>query len=129
MRPGSLRGWAGLVTQLGGDPIALLGEAGLPHDALTDEDVPISARRAMSLLEISATSTTCPDFGLQLSLFQDLDALGPLMALLPNGTSVRATLELVGQWLFVHSPALGLSITRDGDRAAIVIDQIGRAHV
>lgn len=122
VRPGSVRGWADLVTQLGGDAPALLRAANLADDALADEDFPISARGAMSLLELSANSLGCPDFGLQLALFQDVDALGPLTAALRNASTVRATLGLASEWLFVHSPALRLSIEEDGDRAAIVFD-------
>lgn len=122
MRPGSLRGWSDLVARLGGDPRALLRSAGLAEDALADEDFPISAHGAMTLLELSAHALACPDFGLRLSLFQDVDALGPLEAVLRNAATVRATLGLASRWLFVHSPALRLSIEEDGERAAIVFD-------
>ncbi|WP_330455098.1 MULTISPECIES: AraC family transcriptional regulator [unclassified Streptomyces] len=128
VRPGSLRGWPDLVTQLGGDPPALLRSASLAEDALTDEDTPISARGAMALLELSANSLDCPDFGLRLSLFQDVDALGPLTAVLRNASTIRATLDLASEWLFVHSPALRLSIEEDGDRAAIVFDLLLEPH-
>ena len=128
VRPGSLRGWSDLVAQLGGDPPALLRAAHLAEDALEDEDSPISARGAMTLLELSANSLGCPDFGLQLSLFQDVDALGPLTAVLRNASTVRATLGLASEWLFVHSPALRLSIEEDGSRAAIVFDLLLEPH-
>ncbi len=122
MRPGSLRGWSELVARLGGEPSALLEAAGLPPDALDDEDALIPARAGMHLLELAADSLACPDFALQLSLYQDVDAFGPLTAAMRNTPTVQSTLDVVSQWLFIHSPAVALSVEAGGDHATIAFD-------
>ncbi|GEE00769.1 HTH-type transcriptional regulator VirS [Gordonia spumicola] len=124
VRPGSLRGWTELVTQLGGEPSALLEDAGLPPDALVDEDALISARAAMHLLERAAGDLECPDFALQLSHYQDIDAFGPLTAALRNAPTVRAFWILASQWLFIHSPAVTLSVEEADGSAAILFDLV-----
>ena len=120
--PGSLRGWSDLVTRLGGLPSPLLETAGLPPDALDDEDALIPARAGMQLLELAADTLACPDFALQLSLYQDVDAFGPLTAAMRNTPTVRGTLDLVSQWLFVHSAAVALSVELGTDHTAIAFD-------
>ncbi|MEE1765187.1 AraC family transcriptional regulator [Streptomyces sp. SP18BB07] len=114
VRAATLRGWASLVRELGGDPDALLASARLPGHALEYEDALVPARPAMHLLEASAIALRCPDFGLRMAHAQDPTALGPLALVLQNTPTVREMIQTAAQYLFVHSPSLTLALIPAG---------------
>jgi AraC-like DNA-binding protein len=62
------------------------------------------------MLEASAEDLGCPDFGLRLSRWQGLDILGPIAVIARNAHTVLGGLEMIGRYLYVHSPALTLTL-------------------
>ena len=113
IRGASLRGFAGLVESLGGDPGELVRRFGIPADALTSDEglVPITSHDLM--LDAAARDLNCPDFGLRLARAQDIGVLGRLALAIQASTTAAEALECASRFLFVHSPALSIGVEPD----------------
>jgi len=111
LRAAGLRGFRSLVRRLGGDPDELLLRHGLTPSSLDDEDALLPIRPVGHLLEQSARSLRCPDFGLQLASYQDVSILGPLAVAIQHSPTVRDALQCASRYLFMHSPAVAFSIS------------------
>jgi hypothetical protein len=112
VRAGGLRGYQALVRDLGGDPASLLRHHGLTRAALAEEDALIPLQAHIRLLEATAGTLNCPDFGLRLAQTLDIDILGPLaiaIAILSATTVLDAALN-VSRYLFVHSTGVAVTI-------------------
>lgn len=122
IRATSLRGFDTLVAELGGDPSDYLRRFGIDQAALTDDSdrvVPITAHDLM--LDTAARELRCPDLGLRLAQRQDLTILGPLALAIESSTTVGEAVECASRFLFVHSPALRISVEADPlDRRGVV---------
>lgn len=123
IRATSLRGFTPLVERLGGDPAELLTRFGIPAGALDSDEamVPITAHDLM--LDTAASELDCPDFGLRLADDQDLTVLGPLALAIESSSTVAEALDCASQYLFVHSPALKISLEADplGHRQVVAL--------
>ena len=121
IRAASLRGFATLVRELGGDPAEHLTRFGLPRDALDGDDglIPITAHDLM--LDTAAHELSCPDFGLRLASFQDLTILGPLALAIQASSTVAEALQCASRFMFVHSPALSVAVEPDPRRGRGVV--------
>lgn len=123
IRAASLRGFGPLVERLGGDPAELLARFGIGADVLESDDamVPITAHDLM--LDAAALQLDCPDFGLQLASSQDLGILGPLALAIESSSTPAEALQCASQYLFVHSPALKISLEPDplGHRQVVAL--------
>ena len=109
IRATALWGYGELVQELGEDPERLRQRFRIPPGVENQQDafIPIDAYARM--LEASAEDLRCPDFGLRLSRWQGLDILGPIAVIARNAQTVLAGLEMIGRYLYVHSPALTLA--------------------
>jgi len=110
VRVGGLRGYTELVRQLGGDPLKLTRDCGIPDDTLDDEDDLIPYRQLIHLLEQTASELEVADFGLRLAASQDIGILGPLAVAMQNSTTVEEAMRCATTYLFIQSPALSLDI-------------------
>lgn len=110
IRTTNLRGYKALVSSLGGDPQQLLQELHVPDDLEDKNDTFMPFRQLALLLEISANSLNCPDFGLRISQWQGPSILGPIAVMIRNADTVQSAMEDVAKYLHVHSPALSFSI-------------------
>lgn len=113
IRAASLRGFASLVRELGGDPAGLLRRFGLVEAALDDDDalVPITAHDRM--LDAAAAELDCPDLGLRLASSQDITVLGPIALAIEAAPSVWEAMAVASRFMFVHSPALSIGLAPD----------------
>ncbi|RAG82477.1 AraC family transcriptional regulator [Streptacidiphilus pinicola] len=113
IRGASLRGFACLVEELGGDPREFLERFAIPPRALTSEEgiVPITSHDLM--LDTVARELRCPDFGLRLACAQDLSVLGRLALAVQASSTVAQALECASRFMFVHSPALSVGVEPD----------------
>lgn len=113
VRAASLRGFTGLVEELGGDPDLLLDRFGLSRDLIASDDelVPITDHDLM--LDAAAAELSCPDLGLRLAEVQDLSILGPLALAIQSSPTVTEALRCASRFMFVHSPALSVGIEPD----------------
>lgn len=112
IRTAALRGYSDLVRELGGDPESLLTRFGIAVGAPQRDDDFIPVDAFIRLLEASAEDLNCPDFGLRLSRFQGLDILGPIAVIARNAQTVLGGFEAIARYLYVHSPALRLTVRR-----------------
>lgn len=121
IRAASLHGFFDLVHRLGGDPVAFTTLCGLDSDAARDGVgyLPITLHDLM--LDMAAQELHTPDFGLQLAGMQTLDVLGPLSDLIAASDGAAAAWQAVEDYMFVHSPALRLSLHDDPLRSGGVL--------
>jgi AraC-like DNA-binding protein len=112
IRAAAMWGYPELVRELGGDPEAFLSRFHIPSGAEHQEDAFMSFDAFIRMLEASADDLQCPDFGLRLSSRQGLHILGPLAVIARNAQTVLSGVEAIGRYLYIHSPALGLTERR-----------------
>ena len=109
VRTDSLRGFKDLVTNLGGDPIALLEGVGIEPALLERGRGEIPYRKQMELFETAAARLACPDFGMRLAAFQATQGatkvLGPLEVAMRNSPTLGAAYRYCADHLHVYSSA------------------------
>jgi AraC-like DNA-binding protein len=117
IRSAGLRGFRAVVTELGGDPEACAARAGLDPAALDADDLLVPDVAVAEVLEVAARDLARPDLGLLVAARQDLGMLGPLALAIQNSPTVADTLECTSRYLFVHAPALSLTLEPDPEGA------------
>ena len=113
IRSTSLMGYIDLVEQLGGDPEALLRQFMIDPARVRNLDGVISHGAMIQVLEQSAKSLNCPDFGLQLSRRQDLMILGPLAVIALNSPTVGEALAQIRRYMHYYAPGVLMEIHRE----------------
>ncbi len=93
VRSSVLTGYRDLVVGLHGDPVALLRRYKIDPGAIDRRDALISFRSVVRLLEDTAQTLACPDFGLRMSQQQDLAILGPVAIIGLNSPTVGDALR------------------------------------
>ena len=122
IRAVTLRGFAALVRELGGDAAGLLAAHGLDEDRISQGGNSFVALDVVErLMEDAAVLLDAPDFGLRLAAQQDIRILGPLAIAMENARSIGEATEFASQYLFIHSPALSLTRVPDPAGAKHVI--------
>ncbi len=112
IRVAALRGFDELVSQLGGDPAALLKSERIDPGAFASPDNRISYAAMIRLLEGTARELKCPDFGLRLSAFQDINILGPAAMIALYSDTVGACLEAIATYFYVHTRGGAVRLVR-----------------
>ena len=107
----ALYGYGELVTELGGNPEALLRAHHIPQELLEDWANLIPFKNGAALFEHSAKLLRCPDFGLRLGSNHAPDILGALAIALRNCPTVGDALHCATRHAF------GLTLTLEaGER-------------
>lgn len=121
MRGTSLSNFARLVTELGGDPVELLRQAGIDPDIAGRDDVFVSLKRVAAAIENAATSTGAVDFGRRLAMLQGIEILGPVGVAARTSATIHDALGIFEKFLTAYSPGLGLQVSTlsDPDRSFI----------
>ncbi|HSW11457.1 MAG TPA: AraC family transcriptional regulator ligand-binding domain-containing protein [Solimonas sp.] len=110
VRADALRHYPELVASLGGDARALLRAVRIPPQALRNAEGFVSFRAMLELLELSAETLDCKDFGLRLAKQQGIDIFGPLSLAAQNCETVGDALECFQRFFHTHNPALEISL-------------------
>lgn len=110
VRGTALSGYPELVTELGGDPGALLLAAGVPDGSVGAHDIFVPYRAVILAVESAATATGCPDFGRRLALRQDIGNFGPLGVAARTAATVGGGFSIVERFLSAYSPAISARI-------------------
>jgi len=110
IRATNLWGYADLVRELGGDPARMLARFHIPPGVETEHDSFVPLEAFVRMLEASAAEFSCPDFGLRLSRWQGLEILGPVAVIARNAQTLQDALGAIARYLYVHSPALTLTV-------------------
>ena len=113
IRASALRGFAALVSELGGSGPEFLAASGLDETEIAGRDAFLSLGAVERLLEGAASQLSVPDFGLRMAAQQDLDFMGPVAVAIENSRTIGEALECAKRYLFVHSPALSLEPIAD----------------
>ena len=113
IRASALRGYAALVSALGGSGPEFLAASGLDETEIAGRDAFVSLGVVERLLEGAASQLSVPDFGLRMAAQQDLDFMGPVAVAIENSRTIGEALECAKRYLFVHSPALSLAPIAD----------------
>lgn len=110
IRATNLWGYGDLIRELGADPQPFLSRLGIRSGVEYEEDAFIPFEAAARLLEASANELNCPDLGLRLSRWQGMDILGPIAVIARNAQTLLDGLESIAGYLYIHSPALKLTV-------------------
>lgn len=118
IRSAGLRGLRATVVSLGGDADLYARLGGLDPAALDADDILMPDVAAATTLELAASDLGCPDLGLRVARRQDLSLLGPLALAIQNAPTVAEALECTSRYLFLHAPAMRLTLEADPDGVA-----------
>jgi AraC-like DNA-binding protein len=110
IRATNLWGYCDLMRELGADPQPFLKRFDIQPGIEHQEEAFISLDAFVRMLEASSAELDCLDFGLRLSRWQGLDILGPIAVIARNAQTLLGGLESIAQYLYVHSPALTLTV-------------------
>lgn len=102
VRVSGLTGFAGLVSELGGDAQRLIAACGLSPSTLANPDHIIPFGLGARLLHLAAAELQCPHFGLLLGQRQDLALLGPIGFLMQHSPDVRSALANLLRYMHLH---------------------------
>lgn len=106
LRSAALLGSSELYTSLGGSSQDI-GECSRFHlDHYNPGESYIAFREAIELLECAADRLGRPDYGLQLSMLQDLDVLGALGVAAQAMQTLRDSYRMAEQFMGYHSPLI-----------------------
>lgn len=111
IRAAALQGFRRMVDNMGADPGAFLRAAGIDPRSLDSPDNRISYAAMIRLLEDCATALRCPDFGLRLSRYQDIDILGPAAMIAHYSDTVGDSLKSIATYLYVHTSGATVRVT------------------
>lgn len=118
VRASALEGFTETVTALGGDANALLRAAGIPAN-LSDPDAWISYTALLQLLELAATATDCPHFGLEMSQRQGPSMLGVVGFAMQQAPNVGTALNELASHFAHHNQGAEVSLETSGDLAML----------
>lgn len=96
-------GFRRLTSDLRGDADALLRAAAIVPSHLDTPDRRISYAAVIGLLEDSAGKLNCPDFGLRLSEYQDINITGPAAMIALHSETVGECLRAIATYFYVHA--------------------------
>ena len=118
-----LTGYSDLVAGFNADLTPLLLRYKIDPEALKRPDAQISFRAVVRLLEATAQTLQCPDFGLRMSQRQDLTILGPIAVIGLNSPTVGAALRAMIEHLSFYSPVVITTIEpQDEERVHLTYD-------
>ncbi|MGV9711165.1 AraC family transcriptional regulator [Gordonia sp. NPDC003424] len=127
IRGTSLRGYPQLVSELGGDPDALLASAGIQASDVGNFDAFITYLAHIDAVESAARATRTPDFGRRLAQRQGIEMFGPVGVAARTAQSVASAIDIFENYLGTYSPSNSVVI-EPGDETSFVEFKILIAH-
>ena len=105
-RASVVQGWEKLASDLGADPAIIYKQSGLSPSDLDDPDAQLPSRVVATLLDLAATQTNCPHFGLMLAKRRDLKIyLGLLGQIIQASANIGEALQGSFKWIHLHTQA------------------------
>jgi len=111
VRGTALANYPQLVQELGGDPLALLRDAGIRPEDVGKYDVFVAFRRVVAAVESAAIATATPDFGRRLAERQGIEILGPVGVAARTAATVADGFVIFEKFMAAYSPAFSAKIT------------------
>lgn len=116
----TLRFFPELVSELGGDPQALLRKAGL-DTSIFARGVALSYRAMVELLELAAAELQIPDFGMRLARRQGGGKVFGIMGVvMKNSATFGDAVDYVARHIYAHSLAVRMRCERDDQHRLFV---------
>jgi AraC-like DNA-binding protein len=109
-RAASFDGFYAVCAELGLDGAALLRQAGLDPLTLQDPDILIPHRAYARALDLAATASRQPHFGLLLAAKQSLSMLGPVGFLVGEAPDLRSAATQLGTYIHLHNQSSALRL-------------------
>ena len=122
MRAGILTNYPRVARELGLNPTELLRQAGLNASQLEAPDRLISGDAVVRLLELSASTSGCPTFGLRLAQVRQLSEFGVTGLLLTQQRTIRDALRIAQQYMHLLNEAAVLHLDEGPERVVIRAD-------
>ena len=117
----TLRFFPDLVTELGGDPAALLRQLGL-DPSIFQRGAGLSYRSMIELLELAAAELRAPDFGMRLAARQGGGKVFGIMGVvMKNSATFGDALAYVVDHIYAHSLAARMRCERDRARQRLFV--------
>jgi len=113
VRARALMGFADLVRSRGGDIASLMRHANLKIAILDQPDATVPLEAVARLLERAARALDMPDFGLQLSRYQDISVLGAVALIARHAATVGDALSGISRNLPFHIAAARIRLLQD----------------
>jgi AraC-like DNA-binding protein len=88
-----------------------LNSFNLTVDQIDSDSFMFPYRTFVGLLEHTAHTLGCPDFGIRCAQQQDFSVLGPIALAAQQGGNLGQALQRVSSYLHVYTPALGLNVS------------------
>jgi AraC-like DNA-binding protein len=119
IRAATLDGYLPLATSVGLDPESLITRVGLELPDLQAPERWVPAAAAANLLELSATLSGRPDFGVRLGAERRLATLGPISVAVREEPDLRRVLRVLIRHEQSYNEALRLRFEENGDTATV----------
>ena len=114
LRSASLTDFADVARACGLNARAMLAEAGLPADGLTNPDLKVPAEAVRHLLELCAQRSGEQAFGLRLAMARRLSNLGMVGLLVREEPTLRRALDALVRYVHLHNSALLVKVEEAG---------------
>ena len=111
IRASALQGFPECVSELGGDPEALLSAAGITPGRVSDRDAYIPSRTHAGLLTRAAEELHCPDFALRLSAHRGIEILGPVALAGRHATTVQDGFKALARYIHVFNTTSHITVS------------------
>jgi AraC-like DNA-binding protein len=121
VRYAALTGYAELARACGLDPARLMTRVGLDLAGLATPDTWVPAAPVARLLELSASESGREDFGVRLSGYRRVSALGPLSVVLREEPVLRSALDLLIRYTHAYNGILELRLIEADDLATVQV--------
>ena len=122
MRAGILTNYPRVARELGLNPTELLRQAGLNASQLEAPDRLIPGDAVVRLLELSASASGCPTFGLRLAQVRQLSGFGVTGLLLTQQRTIRDALRIAQQYMHLLNEAAVLHLDEGPERVVMRAD-------
>lgn len=96
--------YPGLVTEIGGDPQALMLAQGVDPTVAGVAERLVSYAAVAAVVGTTAVQLSCPDFGMRLARRQGIEGLGPVAVLIRHAATVADAIEGVCRYLYHCAP-------------------------
>jgi len=115
VRAGGLAGYVEFCRSLELDPIAMLEEAGLTEQDISDPNNYVPYTKLLEAMELPASKYGVTDFGLRYTSFQDTEFLGALSVVINQAESLYESITLTSKYMSFHTNGATLNLSESDD--------------
>jgi AraC-like DNA-binding protein len=127
IRAAALSNFSDVAQQMGLAPRALLREAGLDPDVLSDPNIRVPVVAVMRLLDAAAVRSGCETFGLRMAESRRLADFGAVSLLIAHQPTLREAIDTTVRYRHLMNDALVTSVDEFGDlvvlREELVVEE------